>query len=1122
LLLFCFGFTNNPAFAAEKAETVTLQLIWKNQFQFAGYYAAKELGFYDDAGLDVTINEHELGTDVTDDVVSRKAHFGVGRSSLILEIMEGKPVTLISAIFQHSPFMLLAKKRGDLKDVLDLKGKRIMVPDDAVGMASLTAMLFANGIQADDYNLQKHTFNIDDLISGNTDAMVAYISNEPYQMEKRGVDYTIFAPRDHGFDFYSDILFTSQKLYKENPHLVERFHRASLRGWEYAFSHIDELVDIILKKYNTQNRSKDALRFEANTLKKLAYDRNTSLGLITKDRLERIAQVYQLLGFTNKPLKTDNLFYDHKDTPQIKLTSQEQAWLKDHRVIRVHNEKAWPPFNYFENGSPLGLSIDYMNLLAERLGVKVEYVTGPSWNEFLGMIQKKDLDIMLNIVKTEDRMKYLLYTEPYIRNPNVIISSEKHPYETIQKLFGKTVAIPKGFFYEEVLTKSFPQIKLLLVEDSLAGLKAVTFGKADAALGEEAVVRTLVNKNMLTGLRISGEVEIGNPDLVNLRIGVRDDWPLLQSAIMKAMAGITPQEMNQLRQKWLVEAAAITTAGAESEFESRFLLLKLFAWFAALVAVLLVLLAIFKRLRGETGDRIFERRNLSYIVMALVAGFLTVVLFVAWLALERMDRQLREDLGGTLVTVNNAVNKSLDMWSESRANDAHHVVDDGRVLPLVEELLALPRNAEALLRSDALRKLREIYRYHNQRIDAKGFFIISPDGIILASSRDSNMGSRNLIAEQKPELMARVFAGESVFVPPIFSDVALKDASGRLVAKAATIFFAEPVHDASGKVIAALTLRFDPVENLSSVTRTGRVGETGETYAFDRDARLLTESRFDTQLETITEYCRDGTQLLSLRVCDPGGNLVEGYRPEKERSSWPLTRMAKEALAGRSGVNVVGYRDYRGIPVIGAWIWSEKLGIGLATEIDLSEALEPYNAMRTLVLVVLGGITFIALLLTALSVWLGERARSRLTVMVEKRTAELAEAEERSRLLLESVGDGVFGVDTKGKVIFINPIAYRMLGYSSEELLGMNVHETTHHSHADGSLYPKDDCPMEKAYTEGSSFSVDDEILWRKDGTNFPVEYSATPIGHGETIVGAVVVFRDITERKDRPDTKAM
>ncbi|MFC1826292.1 ABC transporter substrate-binding protein, partial [Thermodesulfobacteriota bacterium] len=149
-LLFCLPVT---AFAADK---VTLQLIWKNQFQFAGYYVAKELGFYDKAGLDVTIKEYEYGIDTTADVISQKASFGVGRSSLILDYIEGKNVYLLSAIFQHSPFVLLSKKREDLKKVHDLVGKKIMLTDDLLNQASLIAMLRGNGVQSGRQNKRNH------------------------------------------------------------------------------------------------------------------------------------------------------------------------------------------------------------------------------------------------------------------------------------------------------------------------------------------------------------------------------------------------------------------------------------------------------------------------------------------------------------------------------------------------------------------------------------------------------------------------------------------------------------------------------------------------------------------------------------------------------------------------------------------------------------------------------------------------------------------------------------------------------------------------------------------------------------------------------------------------------
>jgi two-component system, sensor histidine kinase and response regulator len=126
----------------------------------------------------------------------------------------------------------------------------------------------------------------------------------------------------------------------------------------------------------------------------------------------------------------------------------------------------------------------------------------------------------------------------------------------------------------------------------------------------------------------------------------------------------------------------------------------------------------------------------------------------------------------------------------------------------------------------------------------------------------------------------------------------------------------------------------------------------------------------------------------------------------------------------------------------------------------------------------------------------------------------LAEAEERSRLLLESAGEGIFGVNTDGQVSFINPAALRLLGFSEDELLGRTIHDLIHHSHADGSPYPVSECPMRLAYTAGIAYKVDDEVLWHRDGTSFAVDYSATPIQQGDEVVGSVVTFRDVTERK--------
>ncbi len=243
--------------------------------------------------------------------------------------------------------------------------------------------------------------------------------------------------------------------------------------------------------------------------------------------------------------------YLENNTNTITLTKKEKDFIKSNPIIKVHNELKWPPFNYFENGEPLGYSIDFMNLIAKKAGLKVEYITGPTWDDFLKMMQDGSLDVMLNIVKTPQRQKYLLYTPPYVDNPNAIISKKEKIYNSIESLYGKTVALPKGFFQEEILRTNYPQIKLLPVKNLLESMKAVTFGKADAALGELVVINYLLSEHMMTDLTVSGEAMMGDPEFSLLNIATRKDLPILQSILSKGVESVTIEEKRILQKKWL-------------------------------------------------------------------------------------------------------------------------------------------------------------------------------------------------------------------------------------------------------------------------------------------------------------------------------------------------------------------------------------------------------------------------------------------------------------------------------------------------------------------------------------------------------------------------------------------
>ena len=131
--------------------------------------------------------------------------------------------------------------------------------------------------------------------------------------------------------------------------------------------------------------------------------------------------------------------------PGIILNAEERAWLDAHPVIRVHNEKDWTPFNFNKKGAPQGFSIDYMNLLAHKLKFQIEYVTGPTWDKFLEMAKRKELDVMLNIAHSAEREKFLLFTNPYLEFAQALYTRVgTSPITSIDELYGKNLPFPKA------------------------------------------------------------------------------------------------------------------------------------------------------------------------------------------------------------------------------------------------------------------------------------------------------------------------------------------------------------------------------------------------------------------------------------------------------------------------------------------------------------------------------------------------------------------------------------------------------------------------------------------------------------------------------------------------------
>jgi len=134
----------------------------------------------------------------------------------------------------------------------------------------------------------------------------------------------------------------------------------------------------------------------------------------------------------------------------------------------------------------------------------------------------------------------------------------------------------------------------------------------------------------------------------------------------------------------------------------------------------------------------------------------------------------------------------------------------------------------------------------------------------------------------------------------------------------------------------------------------------------------------------------------------------------------------------------------------------------------------------------------------------------------KRRSAErdLQQAYAENKMILEAAGEGIYGLDCEGNTTFVNLSAAAMLGYTAEELIGQPMHSLLHHTKPDGTHYHKENCPIYAAFKDGAVHHIEDDVFWRKDGTSFPISFTSTPIRKDDKITGAVVVFKDITERK--------
>jgi len=442
-------------------------------------------------------------------------------------------------------------------------------------------------------------------------------------------------------------------------------------------------------------------------------------------------------------------------------------------------------------------------------------------------------------------------------------------------------------------------------------------------------------------------------------------------------------------------------------------------WLLTSMAVIFVMicgvLIIAKRIPDDVLMHRFGVERSKYFIILTIMLFMIFISASLYYILQKNKREVIAQTHHNLAITLQATIQQMDLWVDGRLDSLQQLGEHPSLLSISNNLLKVSTQPEQLKTSPELALARKFFANKEKTFGHRDFFIISPEMINISSFSDTNIGQLNLIAKQRPNLLNKAFAGKTVFIPLIVANFDRNDsiATANCVLQCQSMFFAAPIRDTNNRVIAVITQRILPSDDWSQILRFGRIGSSGDSYAFDASGLLASTSRFSEQLQETASLLSDNNDVASIKIRDPDGNVLEGFKPLVNAQK-PLTKIA-EVLIGLSSKKdndrrhsiihskIEAYNNYLGVPVFGVGLWDYQSGVGIVTEIDIDEALADYYQLRfdLLLLTSIVLLLFVSITLFILASKVGKamnRSHKKLEQMVYERTKELEHSEERLQL----------------------------------------------------------------------------------------------------------------------------
>jgi polar amino acid transport system substrate-binding protein len=530
---------------AEPLEKVSLYLNWKHQFEYAGFYMAKERGYYKEAGLDVDIIEYDGTHDLIETVHTTPGAYGLFHAGVIQAYLNGKPVRLLANFFKRSPLVLVT--RPEISTPQGLRGKKILSVAHDLDSINIHQLLHDSGLGPGSFEHVPSQFSMEPFINGAVDASAIFLTNELFELDRKGIDYNILDPNNYGQDIYDGNLFAGQREVALNPERAHKLREASIRGWIDALDNPSDAIDLILEKYNSQNKTREQLEFEAEQIRKIMLPDSYPIGYVEQEKVQNIAGLYRDLGLVNGQRDIDGLFAQLNSNAL--LDAEEWQALHRYQGIRFCIDPDWYPLESLDEQQQVqGITADIIPLLEKQLSIALELVPTETWAETLELVQTGQCDLIPMISMTPERETYLSFSKPYLTLPAVIVTTDEQIYiDGIEQLRGKRMGVVSGYAYKALIEDRYQGVNIVDVKNGRDGIRKVQSGDIDAFIDYAASVVHVIQTEGIVGVKISGEADLP----LSIRMAVPKEQQALVPLLNRALDAIGEVAIRDIYNKYI-------------------------------------------------------------------------------------------------------------------------------------------------------------------------------------------------------------------------------------------------------------------------------------------------------------------------------------------------------------------------------------------------------------------------------------------------------------------------------------------------------------------------------------------------------------------------------------------